>query len=124
MWQHTVMDDRVKRVIEREEAKKTASIELREKYRRVLRQTLMEFDVPGQQHIVYENEKMLDKAEEELEGHVKRMERLGGELEEKVEHVEKKLEKCNSELIQRRVELLNQQIRILESAVKYIQDNK
>lgn len=124
MWQHTVMDDRVKRVIEREEAKKIANIELREKYRRVLRQTLMEFDVPGQQHIVYENEKMLDKAEEELEGHVKRMERLGGELEEGVEHVEKKLEKCNSELIQRRVELLNQQIRILESAVKYIQDNK
>jgi hypothetical protein len=116
------MDNRVKVVLEREAASQAHNIELREKYRRLLRRTLLEFDSPGKQHIVYENEDMLNKVQNELDGHIKIMENLACDLDNKVKNTEKKLIKADTDNVQHRIEVLNQQIRILEATVRYIKD--
>lgn len=114
------MDNRVKTVIEREEERKRVNVELRERYRRVLRRTVLSFDSPGRERVVYENENMIDHVQEELDGRVKYMERVAKALQQRVEHTEEKMARYETDKVQKRVELLNQKIRILEATVRHI----
>lgn len=116
------MDNRVKRVIEREEDKKRINNELKERYRRVLKRTILNFDCKGpeSQRVVYENENMIDLVQDELDSRVKLMDAIGKELQSKVQHTRNKLETYQTDQIQQRVELLNQKIRILEATIRHI----
>ena len=118
------INDRVKNVVEKEEACKAANAELREKYRRVLRRTVLGFDAPGKQQVVYENEMMLDKVVDELDSNVKVLDTLGKELQKRVDRTEEKMRKCEVDKVQKRVEVLNQQIRILEATMRYVNEGK
>lgn len=114
------MDNRVKTVIEREEEKKRVNVELRERYRRVLRRTMLSFDSPGRERVVYENEIMIDHVQDELDARVKYSEQVAKELQARVEHTEEKMARYETNKVQQRVELLNQKIRILEATVRHI----
>lgn len=116
------MDERVKAMIEREESKIRSNRELSEKHRRILRKGFDNFDYDGKQHIIYENEEMINKFEDELYENVVKMNKLANELKSKVQHTEKKLVKHDVDKIQKRVEVLNQQIRILESTIRHIKN--
>lgn len=114
------MDNRVKEVIEKEKEKKQLNIELRERYRRLLKRTLVSMDSSGKERVVYENEGMIEHVQEELESQVLIMSGKYKELKSCVAQTEKKMQKYKTQDMQNRVELLNQQIRILEAAVRYI----
>lgn len=114
------MDNRVKTVIEREEERRRVNVELRERYRRVLRRTVLSFDSPGRERVVYENEKMIDRVQEELDGRVRYMEQVAKALQDRVEHTEERMARSETDKVQQRVELLNQKIRILEATVRHI----
>lgn len=117
------MDTRVKNVIEREEEKKRNNNQLKEKYRRILKRTLLSFDCEGHQRVVYENETMIDIVQNELNNRIKIMDNLGKELNNKVQNTNDKLNSYKTDKIQQRVELLNQRIRILEATVRNITQN-
>lgn len=117
------MDNRVKTVIEREQAKKNANIELREKYRRVLRRTVADFDANGNQHVIYENIKMLDKVQNVLDTQTKKMDQVSKELEDRLKHTQKKMAGSETAKLQQRIEILNQQIRILEATWRNVVAN-
>lgn len=117
------MDNRVKTVIEREQAKKNANIELREKYRRVLRRTVADFDANGNQHVIYENIKMLDKVQNVLDTQTKKMDQVSKELEDRLKHTQKKMAGSETAKLQQRIEILNQQIRILEATWRNVAAN-
>lgn len=114
------MDNRVKHVVDKEEEKKKVNNELRERYRRVLKRTMMSFDSPGKERVVYENERMIDHVQDELDNRVKYMDTVGIRLESRLSHTRVKLEKHETDKLQQRVELLNQKIRVLEATVRHI----
>ena len=116
------LDGKIQKRIAEGEAKRLVNIELREKYRRVLRRTLNGFDSDGGQSIVYENDIMIDKFEKELVNHVMDMDKRNKELKKIVKKMDDKINKFDISSIQERTEVLNQQIRILEVTMKYIKN--
>lgn len=114
------MDDKIKKLIEKEEQTKVKSYDLMEKYKRVLRRSLREIECDGKEGIVYSNEEMIDKVENELEENVKIVKKLDKELIRHNEKCLKLLRKDKVLKIQKEVEIVNQEIRILEATLGYI----
>lgn len=114
------MDDKIKKLIEKEEQTKVKSYDLMEKYKRVLRRSLREIECDGKEGIVYSNEEMIDKVENELEENVKIVKKLDKELIRHNENCLKLLRKDKVLKIQKEVEIVNQEIRILEATLGYI----
>lgn len=118
------MDSAFNRLVEREEENKVRAYEKMSVYERALERAVQKIDHDGKQEIIYTNNSMMEKNEQELMSQVALMKEMEKKLRNQCVVVSRMLEKHHVDKIQEDIERLNQRIRILEATVEYINEGK